>query len=95
MDESRCPVDEEKLSPARPQAEPGFAQAIPKLITRPGDNFFTRIGDPARTCGVYAQKLSPGIHRVWESLISPRRYVPNVVFASYVHIARSMGTLVD
>lgn len=95
MDERRCPVDEEKLSPVRPQAEPGFAQAIPKLITRPGDNFFTRISDTAGTCAVYAQKLSPAVHRVWESRAELRGYVPNVAFASYGHGVGSMETLVD
>ena len=88
-------MDEEKLSPARPQLEPSFAQAIPKLITRPGDNLFTRIGDTAGTCAVYAQKLSPGIHRVWENRVVPRGYVPYVAFASYGQSIGSTRTLVD
>ena len=88
-------MDEEKLSPARPQLEPSFAQSIPKLITRPGDNLFTRIGDTAGTCAVYAQKLSPGIHRVWENRVVRQRYVPYVAFASCGHTVGSTWTLVD
>lgn len=88
-------MDDEKLSPVRPQPEPGFAQPIPKMITRPGDNLFTRIGDSAGTCAVYAQKLSPGIHRMWEKRSAPSRFVCYVAFATHVRIAASMGTLVD
>lgn len=88
-------MDDEKLSPARPQLEPGFAQPIPKMITRPGDNLFTRIGDSAGTCAVYAQKLSPGIHRVWEKRSGHRDFVCYVSFASYVRMTGSMGALVD
>jgi hypothetical protein len=95
VDYRRCPVDEEKLSPARPQLEPGFTQAIPKLITRPGDNLFTLIGDTAGTCAVYAQKLSPAIHRVWENQAVTRVYVHYVAFASNALIRASMETLVD
>lgn len=88
-------MDEEKLSPARPQLERGFAQPIPNLITRPGDNFVTRISDTAGTCAVYAQKLSPGIHRLWESRAVRRRYVPYVASASHMRILGSTRTLVD
>ena len=88
-------MDEEKLSPARPQLEPSFAQPIPNLITRPGDNLFTRIGDTAGTCAVYAQKLSPGIHRVWESQVTVLGYVRYVAFASYGLTGGSRRTLVD
>lgn len=88
-------MDEEKLSPARPQLEPSFTQPIPKLITRPGDNFFTRISDTSGTCAVYAQKLSPGVHRVWETSFAALRYVLYVSFASGTHILGSTRTLVD
>ena len=60
-------MDEEKLSPRFPQPRPGFTQPVPKLITRAGDNAFTQMSEAATTCVVYAQKLSPGIHRVWET----------------------------
>ena len=45
-------MDGEKFSPRFPQSEPGFAQPVPKLITRVGDNAFTRMGEAAATCGV-------------------------------------------
>lgn len=73
-------MDGEKFSPGFPQRERGFAQAIPKLITRAGDNAFTLASDRATTCGVYAQKLSPGIHRLWETDLQAFADVRYVVF---------------
>ena len=88
-------MDEEKFSPRFPQARPGFAQPVPKLITRVGDNLFTRMGEAATTCGVYAQKLSPGIHRVWETGAQILASVRYVVLLSSLRFGVPMGTLVD
>jgi len=79
-------VDDEKFSPRYPQPMPGFAQPVPKLITRAGDNLFTQMGEAATTCAVYAQKLSPGVHRMWETGVPsiPLSVMPfsGVLFAS-------------
>jgi hypothetical protein len=88
-------VDEEKFSPRFPQRRPGFAQPVPKLITRLGDNAFTRMSEVATTCAVYAQKLSPGVHRVWETGAEGSAAVRYVVFRSELRLAALMGTLVD
>ena len=88
-------MDEEKFSPRFPQTRPGFAQPVPKLITRVGDNAFTLMSEAATTCGVYAQKLSPGIHRVWETGVQGPIGVRYVVLLSSLRFGVPMGTLVD
>jgi len=88
-------VDGEKFSPRFPQSEPGFAQPVPKLITRVGDNAFTRMGEAGRDLRSYAQKLSPSIHRVWETGVQRPSDVRYVVFLSSLRFGASMGTLVD
>lgn len=89
------PVDSQKFSPGCPQGHPGFAQLIPRFVTRAGDNSFTLTSDTARTCRVYAQKLSPGIHRLWETRCRRLGDVRSAVFLSYGRITASMRTLVD
>ena len=88
-------MDDEKLSPTRPQAGHGFAQAVHTFVTRLGDNLLTRMDYIAGTCVVYAQKLSPGVHRLWEFRPLDSRSVLFVFFIPNERVTASMGTLVD